>query len=65
MRIELFKDIGGCWRWHLVAGNHEILATSEAYAKKGNARRSAELLQKEFLGSETGFPVVESGRVRA
>jgi uncharacterized protein YegP (UPF0339 family) len=40
VRVELFKGKDG-WRWHLVAANGEILATSEAYSSKDAARRTA------------------------
>ena len=32
--IQLFQDKNKCWRWRLVAGNGEVLATSEAYCSK-------------------------------
>lgn len=51
MKIELFEDAGGCWRWRLVGGNGEILATSEAYAKKGNAKRTAKRLADAALAA--------------
>ena len=44
MNVELFQGKDG-WRWHLKAGNGEILATSEAYDSKSNAERTANLVQ--------------------
>jgi hypothetical protein len=45
MKLELFQDVADCWRWRLVGGNGEILATSEAYAKKSNAMRTMRLIR--------------------
>jgi len=32
--IELFKDVDKSWRFHIVADNGQIIATSEAYSSK-------------------------------
>lgn len=39
MYIEIYKRMG--WRWRLVGKNGEILAHSEAYFSKWNAKRAA------------------------
>lgn len=38
-------DRAGQYRWRLIAGNGEIVAVSEAYATRYNAKRSAELIK--------------------
>ena len=48
MNVELFKGSDG-WRWRLVADQGEILATSEAYTRKTDARRTAKLVYNAFL----------------
>lgn len=58
-RFVLFKDVRGQYRWHLKAGNNEIIAVSEAYINKQGAERSLSLV-KEFA-SKT--PVVDNTRV--
>lgn len=60
MKIELFKDAGGCWRWRIVGGNREILATSEAYAKKANADRTAKRIAHLALAAAE-IPIVDVG----
>lgn len=39
-RFEVYEKSG--WRWKLVDGNGEPIATSEPYASKANAERGAE-----------------------
>jgi len=41
-RFIIYLDRAGLYRWRLVAGNGEIVATSEAYVTHANAQRSAE-----------------------
>lgn len=43
-KIILFKNTLGCWHWHLLAGNGEILASSEAYASKQKCLQTAKRL---------------------
>jgi len=38
-KFELFKDAGGKFRFHLKAGNGEIIASSEAYETKAAAQK--------------------------
>lgn len=42
--VQLFKNKQGCWQWHIVAGNGEILAVSQAYASKRNCLDTAKTL---------------------
>jgi uncharacterized protein YegP (UPF0339 family) len=51
VRVELFHGKDG-WRWHLVAANGEILATSEAYSSKDAANRTAQLVADALAGVE-------------
>jgi len=42
MRIELFPDKKGRWRWRKASANHQIQGTShEGFASKSNARRKS------------------------
>ncbi len=41
VRFVIYKDIAGYHRWHLKAGNGEIIAVSEAYNSKQGAINSA------------------------
>lgn len=38
--FKVYEKTG--WRWMLIAGNGEPIATSEPYASKANAKRGAE-----------------------
>jgi uncharacterized protein YegP (UPF0339 family) len=37
--IEIFKDEAGEWRYRVKGRNGEIMATSEGYGRKADARR--------------------------
>ncbi len=53
MKFVIYKDSGGNYRWRLVAGNGQTVASSgEAFDSKSNARRAAENV-KENAGSAT------------
>jgi uncharacterized protein YegP (UPF0339 family) len=42
-RAESYQDVGGAWRWRLVAGNGQIVATSgEGYVKRAHAELMVE-----------------------
>lgn len=45
IRVELFEDASGAWRWRLRAANGEILAVSEAYSSQGKATQTAKLVR--------------------
>lgn len=46
--VEIFPDDDGEWRWRVQAANGEIVATSEAYTRKADARRGWEDAAKAF-----------------
>jgi uncharacterized protein YegP (UPF0339 family) len=53
MKFVIYADGGGNYRWRLVAGNGQTIATSgEAFASKANATRAAENV-KAGAGSAT------------
>jgi uncharacterized protein YegP (UPF0339 family) len=43
MKIVIFKDKAKEWRFRIVAGNGEIIASSEGYKQKGSATQTAKL----------------------
>jgi uncharacterized protein len=45
-RFEITKDKSGKYRFHLKAGNGEIVAASQAYARKANAEKGIEAVRK-------------------
>jgi uncharacterized protein YegP (UPF0339 family) len=52
-RVEVYRDVGGEWRWRRIAGNGEIVAVSgEGYSDRGGAVRAASL---ENEGLAIGF----------
>jgi uncharacterized protein YegP (UPF0339 family) len=42
VKFEIYMDRVAQYRWRLIAGNGEIVATSEGYTTEYSARRSAE-----------------------
>ncbi len=53
MKFVIYKDTGGKYRWRLVAGNSQTVASSgEAFESQSNARRAAENV-KDNAGSAT------------
>lgn len=56
MYFHLYKDAAGQWRWRLVAGNNQIVATSgESYVKKADAEHGIDLVK----GTNSSTPVRE------
>lgn len=53
-RFEVYEKTG--WRWKLIDGNNETIATSEPYASKSNAKRGAENVK----ATAPGATIVES-----
>lgn len=51
MRIEIHRASGGQFYWRLVASNGQVLATSETYYSKQDARTAAELVKKQAAGA--------------
>lgn len=39
--FKIFQDRAGEWRWTLISGNGEPIATSEGYTTRYSAERSA------------------------
>jgi uncharacterized protein YegP (UPF0339 family) len=45
-KLQVFRDAGGKWRWHLRSANGRIMATSgESFASRNNAWRAAAGMQ--------------------
>ncbi len=45
-RFEISKDKAGKYRFHLRAGNGQIVAASQAYERKANAEKGIEAIRK-------------------
>lgn len=45
MRFVIFLDRQNLYRWHLKAANGEIVATSESYVSKQDAKHSIDLVR--------------------
>jgi uncharacterized protein YegP (UPF0339 family) len=45
VKFEVYESKDDKYRWRLKAANGEIVAVSQGYATKSNARRSAENVQ--------------------
>lgn len=59
MRIELYQDAAGEYRWRLVADNGRVVADSgEGYTRKRDAQRAVQ----SFRGLAWRAPVVEVAR---
>ncbi len=43
--FEVYKDDAGEWRWRLVAGNNEIIASGEGYRDKRDCLHAIELVK--------------------
>ena len=43
-KFEVYEKSG--WRWKLIDGNGETIATSEPYVSQSNAKRGAENVKK-------------------
>lgn len=50
---EIFSDKAGEWRWRLVAGNGETVATSESYTRRADADRAIDTIE-EMIRSTVG-----------
>ena len=46
VKLMLYRDVSEQYRWRLIAGNGEIVATSEAYTRLSSARRSAQRVKE-------------------
>lgn len=47
-QVNIFRDQAGYWRWRLVAGNGEIVATGEAYTRRHDAQRGFDDAKEAF-----------------
>jgi hypothetical protein len=45
-KFEIGKDKAGKYRFHLRAGNGEIIADSQAYERKANAEKGIQAVKK-------------------
>ena len=45
-RFEVTKDKAGKYRFHLRAGNGQIVAASQAYERKANAEKGIQAVKK-------------------
>lgn len=55
MTYILYKDVGGFWRWRLVAANNKIIANSgEGYWNKQDCKHAIDL-----VATSAGTPVRE------
>jgi hypothetical protein len=57
-KFEIFADKAGKFRWHLKAGNGEIIAQGQAYLSEAAARRAVETVRSTVAES-----VVQQGLV--
>ena len=58
LRARIFKDKAGEWRFTILARNGEPIATSEGYANRADAERTARLLEAD-LEYPDGDPELE------
>jgi uncharacterized protein len=58
---EIYQDPNGGWRWRRKAGNHEVIASSEAYTRKEDAERSA----RRVFGLAKDAPLVRRAALAA
>ncbi|MEA4944359.1 MAG: YegP family protein [Propionicimonas sp.] len=54
-KFELWVDKGGEYRWNLLAGNGQVIASSQGYASKTNAIKGIESVKNNAPDA----PVVE------
>lgn len=47
MTFEIRRASGGQYYWRIVAGNGQVLATSETYYSKASAQAAAESVRRE------------------
>ena len=57
-KFEIYEDKAGEFRWHLKAGNGEIIAQGQAYPSEDGARRAVETVRSTAAES-----VVQQGLV--
>lgn len=52
-RIEVYRSRDG-YRWRLIGGNGERIASGESHSTKSNARRAARTMQRAAAEAEIG-----------
>jgi hypothetical protein len=57
-KFEIYEDKAGKFRWHLKAGNGEIIAQGQAYSSEDGARRAVDTVRATVAES-----VVQQGLV--
>lgn len=45
-KFEVYEDVGGEWRWRLVAKNGRVLAQGESHTRKPDAERATRTVQE-------------------
>ena len=50
-KFEIFSDKGGEFRWHLRAGNGEIIASSQGYKSLAAAEKGIESVKSHAAGA--------------
>ncbi len=50
-KFEIYEDKSGKFRFHLKAGNGEVVAQGQAYASRDGARGGAEAAQRAAEGA--------------
>ena len=51
-QFEIYKDVGGQYRFRLKSRNGEIVATGESYPTKAAARKGAQAVQRAADGAK-------------
>lgn len=49
---SVFLDQAGEWRWHVQAGNHEVISVGESYGRHGDAVRGLVGAHPEFADAD-------------
>jgi len=50
-KFEIFEDKGGEFRWHLRAGNGEIIASSQGYKSRAAAEKGIDSVKANAAGA--------------
>jgi len=50
-KFEIFEDKSGEFRWHLRAGNGEIIASSQGYKSKAAAEKGIDSVKANAAGA--------------
>lgn len=55
MHFRIYQDTARLWRWHLKAGNNEIVAHGESYTTKDNCLKAIGLV----MATNSSTPIYE------